>query len=190
MFRATMGPSSGDKLCLCYAWYLLFCVEDCLICWAKWNWNFQFQFHCTLHTGQSSTQNNKYQTSHKHSCVSWWWAHIRPKHVEIEKYKYTKNKLCTKLVLLTRLYRDALSTKYKKGGYTSVLWVKVYHNYCTGTLLYPRTLSFEQHQTWSLKISNICVTLLLCLYAYLAVRLWNSQHSHEYLIFYDPYSVR
>jgi len=27
--------------------------------------------------------------------------------------KYTKNKLCTKLVLFTRLYRDARSTKYK-----------------------------------------------------------------------------
>ena len=27
-------------------------------------------------------------------------------------YKYTKNKFCTKLVLFTRLYRDALSTKH------------------------------------------------------------------------------
>ena len=45
---------------------------------------------CTLHTRQSSTQNNKYQVSHKHSCFSWWWAHSGPKHVEIDKY--TKNK--------------------------------------------------------------------------------------------------
>ena len=36
-----------------------------------------------------------------------------PKHVEIDKYIYTKNKLCTKLVLFTRLYRDAWSTKRK-----------------------------------------------------------------------------
>ena len=56
---------------------------------------------CTLHTNQSSTQNNKYQVSHKHSCVSWWWAHSCLKHVEIDKY--TKNKLCTKLVLFTRV---------------------------------------------------------------------------------------
>jgi len=55
------------------------------------------------HTRPSSAQNNKYQVSHKHSCFSWWWAHSLPKHVEIDKYKYTKNKLCTKLVLFTRL---------------------------------------------------------------------------------------
>jgi hypothetical protein len=53
---------------------------------------------CTLRTRQSTTQNNNYQVSHKHSCFSWWWAHSRPKHVEIDKY--TKNKLCTKLVWL------------------------------------------------------------------------------------------
>jgi len=72
--------------------------------------------HMLLHTRQSSTQNNKYQVSHKHSCCSWWWTHIRPKHVEIDKYtknKYIKNKLCTKMVLFTRLYRDARSTKQK-----------------------------------------------------------------------------
>jgi len=32
-----------------------------------------------MHTRQSSIQNNQYQMSHKHSCFSWWWAHIRPK---------------------------------------------------------------------------------------------------------------
>jgi len=70
----------------------------------------------TLHTRQSSTKNNKYQVSHKHSCFSWWWAHSRPKHVEIDKWtknKYTKNKLRTKLALFTRLYRDARSTQHK-----------------------------------------------------------------------------
>jgi hypothetical protein len=30
------------------------------------------QFHSTLHTRQSSIQNNKYQVSHKHICFSWW----------------------------------------------------------------------------------------------------------------------
>jgi len=29
------------------------------------------QEHMVLHTRQSSTQNNKYQVSHKHSCFSW-----------------------------------------------------------------------------------------------------------------------
>ena len=43
----------------------------------------------TLHTRQSSIQNNKYQVSHKYSYVSWWWAHSRPKHVE-ERNKHTK----------------------------------------------------------------------------------------------------
>jgi len=64
-----------------------------------------------LHTRQSSSQNNKYQVSHKHSCFPWWWAHIRPKHVEIDTYtknKYTKNKLCTKLALFTRWTTGAL----------------------------------------------------------------------------------
>ena len=46
----------------------------------------------TLHTRQSSIQKNKYQVSHKHSCISWWWAHSSQKHVEIDKYKYTKKK--------------------------------------------------------------------------------------------------
>jgi len=33
----------------------------------------------TLHTWQSSTQNNKYQVSHKHRWFCWWWAHSRTK---------------------------------------------------------------------------------------------------------------
>jgi hypothetical protein len=91
--------------CLVYrVEYSLFCVDDCLVC--------RVEFHnSTLHTGQSSTQNNKYQVSHKHSCFSWRWAHSRPKHAETDKY--TKTKLCTKLVLFTRLYRDARSMKHK-----------------------------------------------------------------------------
>ena len=70
MFRATMGL-----------------VDDCLVCRA----------HPAY---QSSTQNNKYPVLQKRSCFSWWWAHSRTKHVEIDKY--TKNNLCTKLVLFTR----------------------------------------------------------------------------------------
>jgi hypothetical protein len=54
------------QLCSCDTWYLLFCVDDCLVCRV---------------------------------------------HVEIDKY--TKNKLCTKLVLFTRLYRDVWSKNIK-----------------------------------------------------------------------------
>jgi len=72
--------------------------EECLLRGTNWNsistnkCTILF-FHSTLHTRQSSTQNNKYRVSHKHNCFSWWWAHSSPKHVEIDKY--TKNKLCT-----------------------------------------------------------------------------------------------
>ena len=45
--------------------HLLFCVDDCLVCRVQWNF--------TLHTRQSSTQNNKYQVSHKHNYFSWRW---------------------------------------------------------------------------------------------------------------------
>ena len=92
------------------------------VLYAGWNET----VHSTLHTRQSSKQNNKYQVSHKHSCFSWWWAHSRPIYVEIDKYtknKDTKNKLCTKLALFTRLYRDARSTKHKilRGSYQCFL---------------------------------------------------------------------
>jgi len=74
---------------------LLFYAVDCPVCRVECK-----HFHSTLHTGQSSTQNNRHQVSQKHSFFSWWWAHSGQKHVEIDKY--TENKLCTKLVLSTR----------------------------------------------------------------------------------------
>ena len=69
---------------------------------------------------------NKYQGSHKHSCFSRWWAYSRPKHVEIDKYKYTKNKLCTKLVLFTRNWYLLLNYKFS----TDVLEGKDVKNRC------------------------------------------------------------
>jgi hypothetical protein len=116
----------------------------------------QGSFH---HPYQSSTQNNKYQVSHKHSYFSWWWAHSRTKHIEIDKYtksKYTKNKLCVSLALFTRLYRDARSTEHKirkvlsaavnittwRGPITLILWIEtsIYmhvttYNVNTGTIM-------------------------------------------------------
>jgi hypothetical protein len=61
----------------------------------------------------SSTQSDKYQVSYWYSYFSWWWAHSCPKHVE-NRNKHTKKELCTRLVLFTRLYKDAQSTQYKK----------------------------------------------------------------------------
>jgi len=51
-----MGPSSGETAVFFETWYLLFSMND----WYAY---------------QSSTQNNKYIVSHKHSCFSWWWPH-------------------------------------------------------------------------------------------------------------------
>ena len=65
-----------EQLCSCDTWYWLFCTDDCLVCRVA-----------TLHTRQSFIQNNQCQMSHEHSCSSWWWAHRRPKHVEIDRYK-------------------------------------------------------------------------------------------------------
>jgi hypothetical protein len=99
MFRATVGSSSGETT--------VFMRQLVLVIMCGWLSRMQGRMK------QSSTQNNKYQVSHKHSCFSWWWAHSCPKHVEIDQYKCTKKKLCTKLVLFTRLYRDARPTKRK-----------------------------------------------------------------------------
>jgi hypothetical protein len=90
---------------------MLFCVDDSLVRRVEWN-----SFHSTLPTRQSSTQNNKYQASHKHSCFSWWLAHSCPKYVDIDKYaknKYAENQLCTKLALFTRIYRDTCQQNTK-----------------------------------------------------------------------------
>jgi hypothetical protein len=104
-FGQLCAHHQGKQLCLCYDWYLLFCVDDCLV-----------------HTRQSSTQNNKNEVSHNHSCFFWWWAHSRPKHIEIDKYtrnEYTENKLCTNLASFTRLYRDAGQQNIKRPNFTS-----------------------------------------------------------------------
>jgi len=60
-------------------------------CYSVWMSGMQggMKLHSTLHTRQSSIQNNKYQVSHKYSCFSWWWAHSSPKHVE-KRNKHTK----------------------------------------------------------------------------------------------------
>ena len=86
MFRATLCPSSGETTVFVgiWYWYLLFCMDECLvwvfgigICYSVWM-NVWYAGR-SLHTRQSSVQNNKYQGSHKYSNFSCWWAHSRPK---------------------------------------------------------------------------------------------------------------
>jgi len=114
MFRAIISPIlRSTRLCL---QLVVYCTGDAACWWQEWGGLSGMQEHMFLHTRQSSTQNDKYQVSHTHSCLYWWWAHSRRKHVEIDKYtknKYTKHKLFIKLALFTRLYRDARSTKHK-----------------------------------------------------------------------------
>ena len=81
MFRGTMCPSSGETA--------VFIRHLVLVILCGWLSGMQGDAgDSTLHTGQSSTQNNKYRVSDKHSCFSWWWVHSRPKHVEIDKQIY------------------------------------------------------------------------------------------------------
>jgi len=87
MFRATVCPSSGEITVL---------MQHLVL-----------GIHSTLHTKQSSTQNNKYQVSHKHSCFSWWWEHSRPKHVE-KRNKHTK-----KNVVFIALYEEFVTPELR-----------------------------------------------------------------------------
>ena len=79
-FRATMGSSSGETAVLLRHLVLV------IVCGWLSGMQGEMNFDSTLHTRQSSIQNNKYQVSQKHSCFSWWWINSRPKHVEIDKY--------------------------------------------------------------------------------------------------------
>jgi hypothetical protein len=75
MFWVTRCPSSGETV----TWYLLFCVDDCLVCRIT-------STKCRINTVVSPDD-----------------GHSHPKHVEIDKYtknKYTENKLCTSWLYL------------------------------------------------------------------------------------------
>jgi hypothetical protein len=89
-FRRLWAHHQEKELCLCDTWYLLFCMGNCLV--------------CRVHTRQSPIQNNKYQVSHKHSCISWWWAHSSSKHVQTDKYKFAKKKICAPIWFISKMY--------------------------------------------------------------------------------------
>jgi hypothetical protein len=105
MFRATMCPSS-EEITVSIR-HLVF-VNLC-----GWPSGMQGRMkNPSLHTRQSSTESDKYQVSYLYSYFSWWWAHSCPKRVEIRN-KHTKKEVDTRLILFTRLYKDARSTKHK-----------------------------------------------------------------------------
>ena len=84
-FGRLEGLSSGETTVFCDSWYLLFCVDDCLVCLIP-----------DSHPHRITSTN-----SHKNTVVSPDDGPFSsPKHVEIDKY--TKNKLRTNLVLFTR----------------------------------------------------------------------------------------
>ena len=102
---------------------------------------------------QSSRQHYNYQVSHKLSCFSWWWAHSGPKHVEIDKY--SKNKLCTKLVLFTRLYRDSRSTKQNLAREVHFYWLSLKAGSNSSGNVYSNSVAahMEPHP-WTLESSS------------------------------------
>ena len=60
---------------------------------------------------ESSTQSYKYHVSHRYSCVSWWWTHSSPKHVE-KRTKHTK-KNCVDDCLVCRVHPAYQSHPYR-----------------------------------------------------------------------------
>ena len=96
MFRATMGPSSEETTV-----FLRHLVLVILYGWLSAMQGGHPAYQTVTHTEESQ----------KYSYFTLCWAHSRSKHVEIDKY--TENKLCTKLVLFTRLDRNARSTKHR-----------------------------------------------------------------------------
>jgi len=157
MFRTTMCPSSGETTV-----FMRHLVLVILCAWLS-----GIQEHMLLHTRWSSAQNNKYQVSHKHSCFCWWWAHSRPKHVEIGKY--TTNNLCTKLALFTRVNTNI----WQHHEYGKLLKTNIYllimNNVCkklitsfilsNGTgMLHPRNCPIQiSAKTWALQIFSCTI---------------------------------
>jgi hypothetical protein len=86
----------------------------------------------------------------------------RPKHVD-KRNRYTKKKLCTKLTLFTRLYRDAHSTNFKippKFHCTEMMNCCLFHNY---TEVLSSAVGFL-HTVLSWKIFQPLSRLTFCIY--------------------------
>jgi hypothetical protein len=142
-----MGQSSGQTT--------VFLRHFVLVILCGWLTGMQggmkLQFHSTLHTSQSSAQNNKHKVSQKQSCLPWWSVHSSQKHVETDKY--TKNKLYTKLVLFTRNVKHLRVNKYWQ-FYSSVRTVTSYKMYGQK----QETDTYIQHKTslqWEMITSEL-----------------------------------
>ena len=122
MFRATMCPSSGETT--------VFMRHLVLVNLCEW-----------LYGAPCITDSHPYRItstkSHKYSCLSWWWTHSRPKHVE-KRNKHTKKKSAPSWLCL----QDSF-------------WSKVSH-YCLSTADWTET---KHH----LHIFIFIWTLLICL---------------------------
>ena len=101
--RANYVPIIGRNNCIC---------ATLGICHSVWMTGMH-----TLHTRQSSTQNNKYQVSHRYSYFSRWWAHSCLKHVEIRN-KHTKKNCAQSWLYLQE--NTTMSTEIKAA--TGLTW--------------------------------------------------------------------
>jgi hypothetical protein len=85
------------QLYLCDTWYLLFCVDEGVVCIPDSNRHRIISTKCRINTvitlddGHRVARNMKWKIN-----------------------KHTKKTLCTKLALFSRLYRDTRSTEHKK----------------------------------------------------------------------------
>jgi hypothetical protein len=78
MFRAYLGPSSGGTTV---------CIQQLvIIILFRWMSIVVVGLEQSNHDNrQSYKKNNKYQLLYTYGCTSWWWAYIRPKHVEVDE---------------------------------------------------------------------------------------------------------
>jgi hypothetical protein len=105
MFWATMWPSSGEAMYLCDTWYLLFCMDDCLVCRVEWNSFLECLFLFSTCFGRLCAHHQEKQL---YLCNTWYLLFCMD-----DCLVYTVEwKLCTKLALFTRLYKDVRSTKH------------------------------------------------------------------------------
>jgi hypothetical protein len=86
------------QLCFCDTWYLLFCTDDCLVCRVK----SKFIPPCIPDSHPHTITSTKCRKSTVNSPDD---EPIVARNVEIDKY--TKNKLCTKLVLFTKFFSSS-----------------------------------------------------------------------------------
>jgi hypothetical protein len=126
-----------------YMWHLLLVILDI------WLSGMQGGINSTLHTRESSTQNNKYQVSYKYSCFSLWCAHSRPKHLE-KRNKHTKKNCAPCWLYLKKKWEIWGFRSGDDGIFSSVGYNVLYNGYNIGenikkkkTLLLPFSMYYN-----------------------------------------------